>query len=163
MWPSDLTLAVTLTLNFQGEIWIIIYLNQNWSDCHETISKHIDLNSRPQIWPMGLTLAMTLIFEFWRSYVILTISLNKSNPIQILIALVWEWALHTVYYNISSDLQRVHTPTLEIQSSYWPTHQSTARQFSVGTAGPTKIDASVGSPSSPDSFTLPSVFGRCEW
>ena len=90
-------------------------------------------------------------------------SLNKSNPIQILIALVWEWALHTVYYNISSDLQRVHTPTLEIQSSYWPTHQSTARQFSVGTAGPTKIDASVGSPSSPDSFTLPSVFGRCEW
>ena len=64
MWPSDLTLAVTLTLNFQGEIWIFIYLNQNWPDCHETKSKHIDLNSRPQIWPMGLTLAMTLIFEF---------------------------------------------------------------------------------------------------
>ena len=70
---NDLTLAVTLTLNFQGEIWIFIYLNQNWPDCHETKSKHIDLNSRPQIWPMGLTLAMTLIFEFWRSYVILTI------------------------------------------------------------------------------------------
>ena len=59
-WPSDLTLAVTLTLNFQGEIWIFIYLNQNWPDSHETKSKDIDLNSRPQIWPMGLTLAMTL-------------------------------------------------------------------------------------------------------
>ena len=79
MWPSDLTLAVTLTLNFQGEIWIFIYLNQNWPDCHETKSKHIDLNSRPQIWPMGLTLAMTLIFEFWRSYVILTIWWPRSG------------------------------------------------------------------------------------
>ena len=78
-WPSDLTLAVTLTLNFQGEIWIFIYLNQNWPDCHETKSKHIDLNSRPQIWPMGLTLAMTLIFEFWRSYVILTIWWPRSG------------------------------------------------------------------------------------
>ena len=79
MWPSDLTLAVTLTLNFQGEIWIFIYLNKNWPDCHETKSKHIDLNSRPQIWPLGLTLAMTLIFEFWRSYVILTIWWPRSG------------------------------------------------------------------------------------
>ena len=74
-----LTLAVTLTLNFQGEIWIFIYLNQNWPDSHETKSKHIDLNSRPQIWPMDLTLAMTLIFEFWRSYVILTIWWPRSG------------------------------------------------------------------------------------
>ena len=73
MWPPDLTLAVTLTLNFQGQIWNLLYLNQKWSDCHETKSKHIDLNSRPQMWPMGLTLAMTLIFEFSRSNVILTI------------------------------------------------------------------------------------------
>ena len=78
-WPSDLTLAVTLMLDFQGEIWIFIYLNLNWPDCHETKSKHIDLNSRPQIWPMGLTLAMTLIFEFWRSYVILTIWWPRSG------------------------------------------------------------------------------------
>ena len=32
MWPSDLT----LTLNFQGQIWNLLYLNQKWSDCHET-------------------------------------------------------------------------------------------------------------------------------
>ena len=47
MWPLDLTLAMTLTLNFQGQIWNLPYLNQKWSDCHETKSKHIDLNSRP--------------------------------------------------------------------------------------------------------------------
>ena len=50
MWPSDLTLAMTLTFNFQGQIWNLLYLNQKWSDCHETKSKPIDLNSRPQMW-----------------------------------------------------------------------------------------------------------------
>ena len=30
------------------------------------------LNSRPQMWPMGLTLTMTFTFEFWRSNVTLT-------------------------------------------------------------------------------------------
>ena len=42
MWPSDLTLTVTLTLNFQGQIWNSLYLGQKWSDCHQTKSKHID-------------------------------------------------------------------------------------------------------------------------
>ena len=42
MWPSGLTLAMTLTLNFQGQIWNFLYLSQKWSDCHETKSKHID-------------------------------------------------------------------------------------------------------------------------
>ena len=79
MWPSDLTVAVTLTLNFQGQIWNLLYLNQKWSDCHETKTKHIDLKSRPQMWPMGLTLAMTLIFEFSWSYVILTIWWPRSG------------------------------------------------------------------------------------
>ena len=72
-------LGCDLDLEFQGEIWIFIYLNQNWPDSHETKSKHIDLNSRPQIWPMGLTLAMPLIFEFWRLYVILTIWWPRSG------------------------------------------------------------------------------------
>ena len=107
IWPSDLTLAMTLTLNFQGQIWNLLYLSQKWSYCHEVKSKHIDwtlglkcdhrvwpwswpwpwifkviiefpisqpkvvrlprnekqtyrLNSRPQMWPMGLTLTITL-------------------------------------------------------------------------------------------------------
>ena len=47
MWPSGLTLAMTLTLNFQGQIYNLLYLSQKWSDCHETKSKHID-------WTLGL-------------------------------------------------------------------------------------------------------------
>ena len=47
MGPSDLTLALTLTLNFQGQIWNWLYLCQKWSDCHETKSEHID-------WTLGL-------------------------------------------------------------------------------------------------------------
>ena len=55
MWPSGLTLVMTLTLNFQGQIWNWLYLSQKWSDCHETISKHIDwsqdLKCDHQVWP----------------------------------------------------------------------------------------------------------------
>ena len=43
MWPSSLTLAMTLTLNFEGQIWNFLYLSQKWSDYHEAKSKHIDL------------------------------------------------------------------------------------------------------------------------
>ena len=124
MRPSGLTLAMTLTLNFQGQISNWLYLSQKWSDCHETKCKHIDwtlgLKCNHQIWPwpwplnfqgqiwnllylnqkwsdcherkskhrfelwasnltMGLTLAMTLIFEFSRSYMILTIWWPRSS------------------------------------------------------------------------------------
>ena len=55
MWPSVLTLAMTLTLNFQGQIWNSLYLSQQWSDCHETKSKHIDwsqdLKCDHRVWP----------------------------------------------------------------------------------------------------------------
>ena len=55
VWPSDLTSAMTLTLNFQGQICNLLYLSQKWSDCHETKSKHIDwtlgLKCDHQIWP----------------------------------------------------------------------------------------------------------------
>ena len=47
MWPSGLTLTMTLTLNFQGQIQNLLYLSKKWSDCHETKSKHID-------WTLGL-------------------------------------------------------------------------------------------------------------
>ena len=55
MWPSGLILAMTLTLNFQGQIWNLLYLCQKWSNCHETKSKHIDwtlgLKCDHHIWP----------------------------------------------------------------------------------------------------------------
>ena len=47
MRSSGLTLAMTLTLNFQGQIQNFLYISQKWSDCHETKSKHID-------WTLGL-------------------------------------------------------------------------------------------------------------
>ena len=39
---AGLTLAGTLSLNFQGQIWNFLYLSQKWSDCHEMKRKHID-------------------------------------------------------------------------------------------------------------------------
>ena len=47
--------VVTLTLNFQSQIWNWLYVCQKWSDCHETKSKHIDwtlgLKWDHQMWP----------------------------------------------------------------------------------------------------------------
>ena len=115
---------MTLTLNFQGQIWNLLYLSQKWSDCHKTKSKHIDwilglkfdnwvwpwpwpwlwifkviyaicyisakngpittkwnannrLTSRSQMWPLGLTLAMTWTFGFSRSNMEFAISQPK--------------------------------------------------------------------------------------
>ena len=55
VWPSGLTLAMTLTLNFQGQIWNLLYLNQKWSDCLEMKNKHIDwtqgFKCDHQVWP----------------------------------------------------------------------------------------------------------------
>ena len=54
IWPSDLILAMALTLNFQGQIWIMLYFSQKWCDCQEMKSKHFDwtqeLNDH-QVWP----------------------------------------------------------------------------------------------------------------
>ena len=77
MWPSNLTLPLPLT--FQGQIWNFLYLNQKWSDCHETKSKHINwtprlkcdqwvwpwpLNFQGQMWPWPLTTCMALTKDF---------------------------------------------------------------------------------------------------
>ena len=86
MWPSVLTLAMTLTLNFQGQIWNFLYLSQKWSYCHKTKSKHIHwtpglkcdqsvwpwpqpwpLNFEGQTWPWPLTWPWIFIVKFWNS------------------------------------------------------------------------------------------------
>ena len=55
MWPLGLTLAMTLTLNFQGQISNWLYLSQKWFDCNETKKKHIDctldFKCDHRIWP----------------------------------------------------------------------------------------------------------------
>ena len=54
MRPSDLTLAMTLTMNFQIQIWNLLYLSQRWFDYHKMKSMHIEwteaLNDH-QVWP----------------------------------------------------------------------------------------------------------------
>ena len=55
MWPSDLTLAMTLTLNFQGQIWNLQYLNQKFSDYHEMKSKHMI-----EFWASNVTIGFDL-------------------------------------------------------------------------------------------------------
>ena len=47
MWPLRLTVAMTLTLNFQGQVWTLLYPSQKWSDCHKMKNKYID-------WTLGL-------------------------------------------------------------------------------------------------------------
>ena len=53
-WPEDLTLAMTLILNFQGKILNMLYLSQRWFDCHKMKSMHIEwtegLNDG-RVWP----------------------------------------------------------------------------------------------------------------
>ena len=69
MWTSDLTLAMTLTLNFQGQIWNLLYLNQKWSDCHKTKSKHIDLTPGLKcdqwVWPWPWPWHMNFQGQMW--------------------------------------------------------------------------------------------------
>ena len=55
MWSSGLTLAMTLILNFQGQIWNFLYLGHKCCDCHAMKSKHIDwsqgLKCDHRVWP----------------------------------------------------------------------------------------------------------------
>ena len=63
-WLPDQIWLIFIVNLFQGQIWNLLYLSFKWSDCHETKTKHIDLNSRPQMWPSGLTLGMILTLKF---------------------------------------------------------------------------------------------------
>ena len=44
-----------LTLNFQGQIWNLLYLSQKWCDCHKTKTEHIGrtlgLKCHHRVWP----------------------------------------------------------------------------------------------------------------
>ena len=73
MWPSDLTLTMTLTLNFQGQIWNLLYLSEQWSGCHATESKLTDwtqgLNCDHQIWPWPWPWPSVLKFKYQICYI----------------------------------------------------------------------------------------------
>ena len=93
MWPWGVTLAMTLTLNFQGQIWNLLYLSQKWSDWHGTKSKHIDwipgLICDHQVWPWPWPWPWIFKVEYGICYIS-----AKSGPI----ATEWKG-------NISIELQ----------------------------------------------------------
>ena len=71
MGSSGLTLAMTFSLNFQGQLWNLLYLSQKWSDCHEAESKHIDQNlgfkwdHRVWFWPWPWSLILKVKYIDW--------------------------------------------------------------------------------------------------
>ena len=73
MWPSGLTLAMTLTLNFQGQIWNSLYLSQKWCDCHETKSKHINwsqgLKWDQWVWPWPWSWPLIFMVKYGICYI----------------------------------------------------------------------------------------------
>ena len=58
-WSPRYTLAMTLTLNFQGHIWNLHASDKNGRIATKR-SANNQLDYRPEMWEMGLTLAMTL-------------------------------------------------------------------------------------------------------
>ena len=81
---------MTLTLNFQGQIWNLLYLCQKWSDCYKTKKNPTYwLNSMPQMVPtIRLDLHHDLHLEFSRSNVELAISHSK------MVQLPWNKSKH---------------------------------------------------------------------
>ena len=68
MWPSDLTLAMIFFLNFQGQIWNLLYFNQKWSDYHEIKSKkNIDwsLECDQWVWPLPWPWHLNFQGQMW--------------------------------------------------------------------------------------------------
>ena len=69
----DYIFVMTLTLNFQGQIWNLLYLRQKWSDCHETKSKHIDWNlglkCDHRVWPWPWPWPWIFKVKHWICYI----------------------------------------------------------------------------------------------
>ena len=78
MWPSGLTLAMTLTLNFQGQIWNFLYLSQKWSDCTKrkaniwielqawNVTNGFDLHHNLDLWILKVKRDLDLWPHTWR-------------------------------------------------------------------------------------------------
>ena len=76
---SILTMTMTMTLNYQGQVWNLLYLSNKSGPIATKRKQTYRLLSSPQMWTMGLTLAMTLAFEPPRSNVTLTIWWPRSG------------------------------------------------------------------------------------
>ena len=72
-------LLTYLTLNFQGQIWNLLYRNQKWSDCKGKENISIELWSSNVT--IGFDLGHDLDFEFSRSNKEFAISQPKMVPL----------------------------------------------------------------------------------
>ena len=142
MWPSDLTLAITLTFNFQGRIWNLLYLNQKWSNFHETKSKYIDwipglkcdqwvwlwswpwpLNFQGQMWPWPLTTHMTLTMDFfmvklWNSCIseweVLTLNKGGGSRSFMAVTIWWPRSGVRIYQLVTGVTSDVSVPSTHL-------------------------------------------------
>ena len=121
MQPSSLTLAMTLTLNFLGQIWNLLYFSQKWSDCHETKIKYIEwtlgFNCDHQIWLWLWPLPWIFKVNYGISYIS-----TKSGPI-----------VTKRKANISIDLGHdLWIFKVKCDLDLWPRTRSWPRIFMVG-------------------------------
>ena len=98
MWPSGFTLAMTLTLNFQGQIWNlllsqpkVVWLPQNEKQTNK-------LNSRPEMSPMGLE---------WKGRLTLN-KVGRSRSFMIMTVTIW-WSrlgvkIYQIVIGVTSDV-----------------------------------------------------------
>ena len=116
MWPSDLTLAVTLKLNFQGQIWNLLYLGQKLSDCHDTKSKHIDwtlcLKCDHLISSLAMTLTMHFHGQIWNLLYLVWLPQNERMHIELSETLALQDA-----FMVHSTISR--TPRCFLQNIIW--------------------------------------------
>ena len=78
MWPSALTLVMTLTLSFQGQIWDLPYLSQKWSNCHEIKKANMSIELKTS---MAVEFDLDHDLERWglRIYRIVTVVTSNGN------------------------------------------------------------------------------------
>ena len=88
LWPSGLTVTMTLTLISQGQICNLLYLSPKWSDCHETKSKPIDstldLKCDHQVWPWQWPWSLNFQGQMWPRPLTISVVLTKDFHGQIL-------------------------------------------------------------------------------
>ena len=81
-WPIDYLIRfwsifiVTLTLNFEGQIWNLLYLSQKWSNCHKT-KANTSIELLASNVTIGFDLGHDFDFEFSRSNIKFAISQPK--------------------------------------------------------------------------------------
>ena len=105
MWLSGLTLAMTLTLNFQGQIWNLLYLSQNGPIATKR-KANISIELKASNMTIRFDLGYDLDLAFWRSNMEFAISQPKlvrlpRNEKQLYI----DWTSNvTIRFDLGHDL-----------------------------------------------------------